>query len=617
MGNFLRSTDNKWFRHRLSVATYFVTTAFALLFLRIFYLQVIEGPEYRQLSENNCIRLENIEYSRGLIFDRNGVLLVDNRPSFNLNFVLSNAKPVESTIDKLSKYIDMSTEGLNAQINGIKGMSCYRPFLLKQDIGRDVLASIEAHKYDLPGVSVDVKPKRHYIYGNRAAHLIGYLSEISANELKEEKYSGNKPGDYIGKFGVEKSFGKFLTGKRGIRYVEVNAVGQVVRVLKTVEAQAGSNIYLTIDENLQKKAEELLKDRAGAAIAMDPFSGEILAMASSPSFDSNLFVSGMSHEEWENIISHPDRPIENKAIKAAYPPASTYKILTAIAALEEKIIDYNTFSYCPGYLRHGNRSYMCWKKGGHGWTNIIKALAVSCDVFFYEIGQKVDIDKLEWYAKACGLGAQTGIDLEQEGTGLIPSTKWKKKRLGYAWTSGENLSAVIGQGYNLATPIQILLLISEIANGGERIKPLVVKKIMTPDGKLVMESKPEKLGRIPASQKTIDIVRQGLCDAVNKNYGTAYRARPDGGINMCGKTGTAQVVGRKQTDSNYDVKTVPHQYKPHAWFACYAPATNPKIAITVIVEHGEHGSSAAAPIAKELVRAYLNPVNEETQTFSN
>ncbi|MGB5157389.1 penicillin-binding protein 2 [Desulfobacterium sp. N47] len=617
MDNLLRSTDNKWFRHRLSVVTYFVTVAFALLFLRLFYLQIIEGTDYRQLSENNCIRSQNIEYSRGMLLDRNGVLLVDNRPSFNLSVVLSNAKPLELTITKLSKYINVPAEDLMQQVSGIKGISCYKPFVLKQDIGRDILAAIEAHKYDLPGISVDVQPKRFYMQGNRAAHLIGYLSEISANELKNEKYSENKPGEYIGKFGIEKTFEKYLTGKRGVRQVEVNAVGQVIRVLNTADAEAGDNIYLTIDERLQRKAEELLENKAGAVVAMEPYSGEILAMASSPSFDPNLFVSGMTHDEWNNLISHPQRPIENKAIMGTYPPASTYKIITALAALEEKIIDKNTTFYCPGYLAHGNRKYMCWKKGGHGRVNVVKALAESCDVFFYNIGQRLDIDKLERYAKSCGLGSSTGIDLEHEGSGLIPSSKWKKKRFGYSWSSGESLSAVIGQGYNLVTPIQLLVLISEIANGGNKIKPLVVKKIINPEGKVILESKPENLGRISASQSTIDIIREGLCDVVNKNYGTAYRSRIDGGIEMCGKTGTAQVVGRKKDESNYDKKIIPYLHKSHALFVCYSPAANPKIAVAVVIEHGEHGATTAAPIAKELIQTFLNPINEEDQTSSD
>jgi len=594
----------------LSWVMYFVTAAFVVIFLRLFYLQVIEGEEFSRLSENNCIRLQSVEYPRGLIFDRNGILLVDNRPSFNLSIVLNDARPVDATIEKLSQYINVPAEELASKASGIKGISSYRPILLKQDIGRDALAAVEAHKYDLPGVSVDVQPKRYYPYGKSAAHLIGYLSEINPNELKDEKYIRNKQGDFIGKFGIEKSFENYLMGKRGGRQVEVNVSGQVVRVLENIDAEAGNNIYLSIDQRLQKRAEELLEGKAGAVVAMEPSSGQILAMASQPSFDPNEFVSGMTHDEWKNIISQANRPMENKAIKGEYPPASTYKIVTAIAALEEKAIDVNTSFYCPGYIKYGNRDFRCWKKGGHGSVDVVRALAESCDVFFYRVGQRLDIDKLAWYAKACGLGSSTGIGLEQEGTGLVPSAIWKKKRFGTAWGSGETLSAVIGQGYNLVTPLQMLVLISSVANGGKRIRPIVMKRIETPGGQLITESKPEILGTLPVSRNTIDIVRKGLWEAVNKNYGTAWIARPGGGIEACGKTGTAQIVGRKEGDD--EKMRVPQHLRTHAWFVSYAPSSDPKIAISVIIEHGGHGASAAAPIARELIKCYLNPESENT-----
>ncbi len=610
MSKFIRSTDNEWFRHRLSGVMYFVTAAFVVIFLRLFYLQVIEGEEFRRLSENNCIRLQSVEYPRGLIFDRNGILLVDNRPSFNLSIVLNDARPVESTIAKLSQYINVPAGELTSKADSIKGISSYRPVLLKQDIGRDALAAVEAHKYDLPGVSVDVQPKRYYPYRNTAAHLIGYLSEINSVELKDEKYIRNKPGDFIGKSGIEKSFERYLVGKRGGRQVEVNVSGQVVRILENIDAEAGNNIYLTIDQRLQKKAEELMDGKAGAVVAMEPSSGQILAMSSRPSFDPNEFVCGLTHDEWKNLISQPNRPMENKALKGEYPPASTYKIVTAIAALEEKVIDVNTSFYCPGYIRYGNREFRCWKKGGHGSVSVVRALAESCDVFFYNVGQRLDIDKLAWYAKACGLGAPTGIGLEHEGAGLIPSAIWKKKRFGTAWSSGETLSAVIGQGYNLTTPIQMLVLTSSVANGGKRIRPTVMKRIETPEGRLIIESKSEILGDLPVSRNTIDIVRKGLWEVVNKNYGTAWIARPGGGIEVSGKTGTAQVVGRKKGDD--EKKRAPQHLRPHAWFVSYAPSSDPKIAISVIIEHGEHGSSAAAPIARELIKCYLNPESENS-----
>jgi len=606
MSKFIRTTDSEWFRLRLSVVMTLVTAAFVVIFLRMFYLQILEGKEFRRLSENNCIRLQTILPQRGFVFDRNGALLVDNRPSFNLSIIPDDAKPVEPVIDILSRYLNVPAEELMAKVRNIKGASSFRPVLLKQDIGRDALALIEAHKYELPGISVDVQPRRYYLHRHSAAHLIGYLSEINSSELKGGKYTEYKSGDFIGKFGIEREFEKYLKGKRGGRQVEVNAAGQVVRVLENINSEPGNNIYLTIDQRLQRKAEELLKDKAGAVIAMEPSSGQILAMASSPAFDPNEFVCGLTHDEWNDLISQPNRPMENKAIKGEYPPASTYKIVTALAALEEKVIDINTSFYCPGYLKHGNRVFMCWKKGGHGSVNVVRALAESCDVFFYNVGQRLDIDKLAWYAKGCGLGAPTGIGLEQESEGLIPSSIWKKKRFGQPWSSGETLSAVIGQGYNLATPVQMLVLTSAIANGGKRVKPYVMKRIETPGGQNIINGETEIVGNLPVSQNTLNIVKKGLWEVVNKDYGTARIARPGEGIEISGKTGTAQIVGRKKNETGYERK-LPDHFKPHAWFVSYAPSSDPKIAISVIIEHGEHGSSAAGPIARELVKCYLNP----------
>ncbi|MBU1569395.1 MAG: penicillin-binding protein 2, partial [Proteobacteria bacterium] len=275
----------------------------------------------------------------------------------------------------------------------------------------------------------------------------------------------------------------------------------------------------------------------------------------------------------------------------------------------EKVIDVNTSFYCPGYIKYGNREFRCWKKGGHGSVNVVRALAESCDVFFYNVGLRLDIDKLAWYAKGCGLGAPTGIGLEQEGKGLVPSAIWKKKRFGSSWSSGETLSAVIGQGYNLATPVQMLVLTSAIANGGKRVKPYVMKRIETPGGQNILNGETETVGNLPASQSTLNIVKKGLWEVVNKDYGTAWIARPGGGIEMSGKTGTAQIVGRKENETSYERK-LPDHFKPHAWFVSYAPSSDPKIAISVIIEHGGHGSSAAGPVARELVKCYLSPEAE-------
>jgi len=603
MAEYLKSADSDWYRLRLTGAILCVMAAFVVLFLRLFYLQVIDGEELRRLSENNCIRLQNIDPPRGLIFDRNGKLLVDNRASFDLSIILKDAKPIEDTINKLSRYTKISSEEIQSKIARSKGISNYKPVLLKQDIGRNVLAAIEVHKYDLPGVYIDVKPRRHYINKQSAAHLIGYLSEINSGELKSGKYPDCEQGDFIGKFGAEKAYEQYLRGKRGGRQVEVNANGQVVRILNAVDTRPGFDTYVTIDQLLQKQAEKLLEGVAGAVVAMEPGTGRLLAMASSPSFDQNDFVSGMSHEQWGALISNPLKPMSNKAVQGEYPPASTFKIVTAIAGLEEGVIDEDTTIFCPGFYKFGNRVYQCWKKGGHGSVNVISALAESCDTFFYQVGQKLGIDRLAWYATAFGLGSPTGINLDHEAPGLVPTAAWKKRQTGIPWQAGETLSVAIGQGYNLVTPLQMAGLISAIGNGGDRYRPLILKKIVTSTGKVVRKGKTQVIGKLPASPKTMELVRKGLWEVVNGNQGTARGVRV-AGIDISGKTGTAQIFSRK-TDEVEREEDIAMHLKSHAWFVAYAPSDDPVIAVAVVVEHGEHGSSSAGPIAKELIRTYL------------
>ena len=604
LSKYLKTADSNWYKQRLTVVIFYVALAFVIIGVRLFYLQIIEGHDLRRLSNNNCIRLQTIDPPRGLIFDRNEELIVDNRPSFDLSIILKDARPIELTIESLSQYIKISPEDLMCKVKKGKGVSSYKPVLLKKDIGRDALAAVEAHKFDLPGIVVKVTPRRHYIYKQSTAHLLGYLSEISSDELKCGRYPECKGGDFIGKCGVEKICERFLCGKRGGRQVEVNAKGQVVRVLKTVDAEPGHNIYLTIDHVLQKKAEALLEGTAGAVLAMEPATGDILVLASSPSFDQNAFVGSMSHDEWNSLVNNPFRPMENKAIQAEYPPASTYKIVTAIAGLEEGIIDTDSELYCPGHYKFGDRVFRCWKRGGHGSVNIVKALAESCDVFFYQVGQKLGVDRLSWYAKACGLGSPTGISLDHEAKGLIPTAAWKKSRTGIPWQAGETLSIAIGQGYTLVTPLQMLVLISALATDGIRYKPFILKKIETAEGEIVYQSKPKVVGRLPAGKQTLGLVKKGLWETVNTRSGTAWIVHSDD-IDISGKTGTAQVVGRKQHDTS-DEADVKDHLKPHAWFVAYAPSDAPEIAVAVLVEHGEHGSSTAAPIADSIIKCFLN-----------
>jgi len=600
MERFVKSVDHDWYKQRIVGMMLGVLAVFVVLLMRLMYLQVVAGDDYYRLSMNNSIRLQTVDPPRGLVLDRHGTKLAENRPSFDVSFTPKDAGDVGRVLSELAAYLNVPVDELQGKVKHSRGLAAFRPVVLKQDIGRDVLAAVEAHKVDMPGVSIQVRLRRNYLYELNASHLIGYLGEINLDELKSGDYPNLRGGDYIGKFGVERTQESFLRGEPGGRQVEVNANGQIMRVLQTVSPKPGRNVHLTLDRELQQRAEELLEGVAGAAVAVEPASGEILAMASSPSFNQNAFVSGIGTGVWEALISHPFRPLENKAIQGEYPPGSTFKIVTALAGLEEKAIDETTSFDCAGFLPFAGRDYRCWKKEGHGRVDVRRALSESCDVFFYRTGLRLGIDRLAWYAKAFGLGVRSGVTLDQEARGLIPSSAWKKKRFGVAWQEGETLSVAIGQGYVLATPLQMAMLTAAVGNGGIRHRPTVLSRVETMEGDVVFQTAPQEIGRLPISPRNLKIVQQGIWGAVNGERGTARRVHLND-IEIAGKTGTSQVVGRKESGDDY---TPPH-HRPHAWFVCYAPFDAPKIAIAVVVENGEHGSSAAGPIAREMVKTYL------------
>ncbi len=604
MNSYLQTVDSDWYRQRVSGVLICVLAAFLILLVRLYYLQIVEGTEFRRQSQNNCVRLQGIPPARGLIFDRDGVLLVENRPSFNVSIVPREAKHPKQVVQKLADLLHIEAETLFARLAEASGLRSFKPVLLRRDVSRDVVAIIEAYKLELPGIVITVGPTRHYVEGKRASHLLGYLGEISSEELKSGCFADNRIGDFIGKFGVEKAYELYFHGKRGEQQIEVNALGQLTRVLRTKEAIPGKNIYLTLDIRLQRKAEALLSGKVGTAVAMDPSNGHILAMASCPDFDPNAFVEGMTYESWNDLVSNEFHPMENKAIQGQYPPGSTFKIVTAIAGLEEGVVTEHTRIFCPGYYRYGNRTFRCWNRGGHGFMNIRDALAQSCDVFFYQVGEKLGVDRLARHAEACGLGSPTGVDLDKEAKGLVPTSWWKLSRMGVPWQGGETLAVAIGQGFDLVTPIQMLSLISAVANGGTRYKPLVVSRIESSDGLLVKKEVPVPLGRLSASEETLQIISEGLMDAVNKREGTGWVARIPG-VDVAGKTGTAQVVRMEEDNKEIPVESKRLHLRDHGWFIAFAPAEEPRIAVAVLAEHGGHGSTAAGPIAREMIKTYL------------
>lgn len=587
---------------RLWFVTIFVFVIFAMLVFRLWFLQVINGQNYRILSENNRIHLQRLTPYRGRILDRNGELLVDNLPSFNLYVIPEDIQDKEKLLKDLQKLIGLDPEEVEKRLKNESSAYAFQSVLIKKNLSRDELAIIQTHLYNLPGVMTDPKPRRSYLYGGFAAHVIGYLGEISKKELASGQYSDNIPGDYIGKFGVEGKWQRQLNGAKGEKYVEVDAAGRQLQVVSKESAVSGQNISLTIDKNLQASAEAMLEGKTGAIVAMDPMNGEILAMASAPSFDPNVFITGIDKTEWNKLTSGKDYPLQNRALAGQYAPGSVFKIVLALAGLEEGTITPEETTLCTGSYTFGNRDYHCWKSGGHGTVDLHRALMESCDVYFYKLGRKLGIEKIGYYARMCGLGEKTGIELDSEKAGLIPDNEWKLKKYGVAWQPGETVSASIGQSFVSITPIQAARLISVVFNGGKVYQPKIVKWVGDEDNRDYSE--PLLIREMNVDKQNLELIKVALTDVVNEQGGTGSSARLKG-VTVAGKTGTAQVVSLEKEKELEEENESSEIYEDHAWFVGIAPAEDPKIAVAVIIEHGGHGGSAAAPFAKELIREYL------------
>jgi penicillin-binding protein 2 len=490
------------------------------------------------------------------------------------------------------------------------------PIRLAEDIDWKRVAYIENNRLELPGIKIEVVPLRVYHYGDVASHLIGYLGEINSKELSSADPDVYQGGDLIGKMGLEKLREKELRGEKGRDYMEVNALGFEQKNLKGVDPLPGDDLQLTIDIELQRAVEEYMEaeDLAGAVVVDEVNTGRQLVLASMPALRIDQFVGGISQKAWQEMLDNPRHPLINKVVQAQYPPASTYKIMTAAAGLAEGIITPESTSYCPGFYRFGNRTYSCWKHSGHGTIDLRRALTESCDVYFYQVGQRLGVNRLAEYAKKFGLGSQTGIEMENEKSGLVPTTDWKKERYNESWQEGETLSVAIGQGFNLATPLQICMMTATVANGGTLFKPGVIDKVIDPHSDTIELFEPEMLDRVTGQARNLRLIREALVDVVNSPSGTGRAARLDG-ITVAGKTGTAQVVKLKKY-SHLKEEDIPYDYRDHAWFTCFAPAENPEIAITVLVEHGLHGGSEAAPVARIILEQYFKDRIKKPETIS-
>ena len=572
-----------------------------LLFFRIWYLQVIRGGYYAGLSENNRLRLVSIRQPRGLIYDREGRLLANNVPSFNLYLVLEDVQNREAVLQKLSQYIQLSPDEIQRRLSSRRYAVPYLPVRLKEGLSMKEVALIEAHRLELPGVEIQAESQRNYLYGKLGAHLLGYVGELSPSQMEDPDYAGLLPGSIAGQYGIEHSYEPFIRGTAGEKGIEVDAMGHEIKQLYVKEPVPGNDLFLTIDLDLQKVAEAALGEETGAIVAMDPKTGEILAMASHPAFDTNQLSRGISAAEWEVVANDPAHPLTNRAIQGQYPPGSVFKIVVASAALETREITPSYKILCRGTFPFGSRVFKDWKEGGHGTMDLRSALVQSCDVYFYEVGRRIGIDRLAEFSARFGLGQETGVDLLSEKSGLVPSTHWKQSFKGEPWFPGETLSVSIGQGYITTTPLQLAALIGTVANGGSRYQPILIKGIRERQSGRLFEFSPVKIGEVNFNPETLALIRDALKGVVNEPHGTGGAAKSPW-VEIAGKTGTAQVVGARAVT---DFKNLPRKFQDHAWFISYAPVDDPKIAVAVIVEHGGHGGATAAPLARKVIEEYL------------
>ncbi len=591
--------ENEGGQKRIIWLSFAVTILFFLLLTRLWYLQILESERLLDQSENNRLRLVPVAAPRGAILDRNGKVLVGNTPSFSVAVIPQDVKDKEGLLNRLAHYLSLDQQELLEKWEKGKGRAKYFPIVVASGISRNQLEFLEENRLSLAGIDIEMKPIREYANGPLAAHLLGYLGELTEQELEQERFREYNAGNYVGKSGIERSWENELHGTDGGRQIEVDARGRYLRTVNETTPSVGNSLVLTIDLNLQKQAEQAFADKAGAAVAMDVNSGEILVFASTPGFDPALFAGRMPPEQWQAYMEDKRHPLENKALKGQYPPGSTFKIITALAGLEEGLIDENSSVVCNGSYTMGTDTFRCWNKKGHGRVNLKQALKESCDVYFYQLGERLGVDKIAAYAKRFGFGAPLGVGLENEKGGNIPTAAWKEKKFGKKWYRGETLPVAIGQGYVLTTPLQLASMIATVANEGTVYRPFLVKRVVNPDGKVVKEFTPQVIAQNSIKPASYREVKAGLLAVVNEPRGTGGVARLYE-VKVAGKTGTSQVVKLRDKQG-----VLPYQYRDHALFVAFAPFDKPEIAVAVVVEHGEHGGVAAASIAGRILRAYF------------
>jgi len=572
---------------------------------RLYQLQVVDSERYQVLADENRINMQLLPPSRGRIFDRFGQVLAENRLNYRLIVVPEAALDLDRALDEIAALVPIEDHDRERVLREARRKQQFVPITVRENLTWEEVSQIEVNAPDLPGVMIDVGSRRLYAFGRDTVHIVGYVGAVNESDLElTDDPLLTLPDFRIGKNGAEKVLESSLRGEAGSRQVEVNAYGRVIRELNRRTGRPGDDQLLTIDLGLQQYVAARFGEESGSAVVLDVHSGEILALASMPSYDPNLFTSGISQRQWRELIGHPRFPLSNKAIAGQYSPGSTFKMIVALAALESGELSPHHRFFCNGSLKLGKRRFRCWRRYGHGHVDMVKGLQESCDVYFYEVAKRVGIDRIAAMSERFGFGEKLDIELPGEKPGLVPTREWKLAMIGEPWQGGETLIVGIGQGYLLTTPLQLAVMVARIANGGIAVEPRILAEVIR-EGQPIQQER-EAFAPMGISPAHFDIVREGMLKVVNDPKGTAYRARiEEPALAMAGKTGSVQV--RRISEREHRTGVIKNEDRPweerdHALFVAYAPLERPRYGVAVVVEHGGSGGSVAAPIARDILR---------------
>ncbi len=576
----------------------FIQVLTVFLLLNFWKIQVLDHKKYWEKSEANRMREIVLPSQRGLIKDRGETILADNKASFKVSIIRENCENYDKSCRKISRLLKIEEDVLKERIKRYESFPVFKPIVIKENLSFEEVAVIKARKLEFPELFLQAEPKRFYPFGDLAAHALGYIQELSGKEIKKGLYQQRRLGDLIGKTGVEKVYEATLVGTDGKALEIVDSMGRSKGEIAKREPKKGQNIILTLDYALQQKAEELLEGREGAVVMMDPQTGEILALASYPTFDPNKFIDRFTPEEWLDLVNSPEFPLENRAIRGQYAPGSIFKLVIDLGALELGIIDEETTFTCKGEIEIYNEPFTCWVEKGHGEMNLIQGIRNSCNIYHYQVAKKMGIDEISRYAKILGFGAKTGIDLPGEKKGLVPNPQWKREVRKERWQPGETISVSIGQGPLMVTPLQVALYTSIIANRGRKVTPHLLNSQSLAGVRVFSEK-----DAVDIELSTFETVIQGMWEVVNKG-GTGWAANVKG-FDICGKTGSTQLIStEKDKEKKVEEEEEEEETKTHSWFTGFAPRDNPKIVVTVIIEYGGMGGATAAPLARKLFNSY-------------